>query len=118
MTAKGGFAEWQRSKRGDQVADALAWRKAYLAAIDAKSASPDVMKTLLDGQSKNRSLWKYLSDAQGKPFGSFAAFAVADPPLGLGTLVDDLRRLRRVLRFNGETHDERSASAPKKARRG
>ncbi len=96
-----GFAAWQKSKRGDQVAAALAWRKAYQTAIDAQSATALVMKMLLDGQSKERSLWKYLTDADHKPFTSFAAFCAAALPLGLGTPVDELRRRRRVFAFNG-----------------
>ncbi len=98
---KSGFAAWQKSKRGNQVADALAWRKAYQTAIDGQSASAAVMKTLLDGQSKERSLWQYLTDAEHKPFTSFAALCAAARPQGLGTPVDDLRRLRRVFAFNG-----------------
>lgn len=96
-----GFAAWRKSKQSSQVADALAWRKAYQRAIDEEIASPTVMKILLDGQSKRTSLWKHLVDAEQKPFTSFAAFCAAPLPHGLGTPVDDLRRLRRVLAFNG-----------------
>jgi hypothetical protein len=97
---RAGFDEWRDAKRGSEVKDAHDWRTAYLAAIDSEAASPDVMAVLMNGQSKERSLWKYLTDAKAKRFSSFEAFCAAPPPFGLGKAVDELRRLRRVFRFN------------------
>jgi hypothetical protein len=110
----GSFEAWRKSRRGSEIDEAVAWRKLYLDAITAEAASAEVLAKIYDGQSKKRSLWKYLADADEKPFTSFAAFCAAAPPRGLGTPVDDLRRLRRVLRFNAEMRAEQAARTKSK----
>lgn len=107
--AAGGFDAWRSARRGADVDDAIRWREAYRKAIDEKSATAEVMALLFDGQSEKRSLWKFLKGPDDDPFTSFAAFTAAEPPFGLGVPVDDLRRLRRVLRFNGATDEDRAA---------